>query len=117
MPVCRQNFKTLYQRQTGIDHDRELSREDRELLGLHAATESGHAEFLALFGHFRGGDLLSPQQGRPPRICRRAYFFACAGGPGAGSFGFLFPALIFSPPPSFPWRLVFFAKSTRPAVA
>ena len=77
--LARQNLKTLYERQTGIDHDRELSREDRELLGLHAATESGHAEFLALFGHFRGGDLLPLQQARQLSLVGRGHYSADAG--------------------------------------
>src|SRR5260370_23227118 len=72
--LARQNLKTLYQRQTGIDHDRELSREDRELLGLHAATESGHAEFLALFGHFRGGDFLPLHHVCPPNPVGRGHY-------------------------------------------
>jgi len=37
----------------------ELAREDREFLGIHAAAESGHIEFLALLGHLRRSDLLS----------------------------------------------------------
>jgi len=33
-----------------------------EFLGLHAATELGHIEFIALLGHFRRGNLLTFQQ-------------------------------------------------------
>src|SRR6266516_1708669 len=94
--LARQNLKTLYKRQTGIDHDRALSREDRELLGLHAATESGHAEFLALFGHFRGGDLLPLQQARQLSLVGSGHYSADAGALAAGSLVFIVRHLIAS---------------------
>ncbi len=35
--VARQNFQTLHQGKAGIDHNRELAKENRLLLGLHRA--------------------------------------------------------------------------------
>ena len=60
--LARENFQTLHQRQAGINHDGELAGEDGQFLGVDAAAEGGQVEFLALLGHFRGGDLLALQQ-------------------------------------------------------
>ena len=61
--VGRQNFQALHQRQSGIDHDRELAEEDRDVLGLDLArAEGGHDKFLALFANGAGGDALAPQR-------------------------------------------------------
>ena len=50
--VGRQDFQTLHQGQAGIDHDRELAKEDRDVLGLDLCrTECGHREFFALFAN------------------------------------------------------------------
>jgi hypothetical protein len=87
--LTRQNLETLDERQTGVDHDRELAREDRELLGLHAAAELGHVEFLALLGHFGGSDLLALQQVRQFRLIGCGHDTADAGAGAAGSLIFV----------------------------
>src|SRR5260370_21038065 len=40
--LARQDLETLNERQTGVDHDRQLPSEKRKLLGLHTATQLGH---------------------------------------------------------------------------
>ena len=60
--LARKNFQALHQRQPGVDHHRELAREDGQFLGIDAAAERGQVEFLALLGHLGDVDLLAPQQ-------------------------------------------------------
>ena len=59
-----QDIDTLHERQTGVDHDRELSRKDGKLLGLDplAAAELGDRDLAALFRGLRHYDLLSSQK-------------------------------------------------------
>ena len=60
--VRRQNFQTLHQRQAGIDHDRELAKEDRDVLGPDlAGSERGHDKFFALFADGTRCNALAPQ--------------------------------------------------------
>ena len=60
--VCRQNFQTLHQRQAGVDHDRELAEENRDVLGLDlAGAERRHDKFLALFPDGARRDAFAPQ--------------------------------------------------------
>src|SRR5882724_126815 len=87
--LTRQYLETLHERQTGVDHDRELAREDREFLGLHATAELGHVEFLALLGHFGGSDLLALQQVRQFRLIGCGHDTADAGAGAAGSLIFV----------------------------
>src|SRR5208283_1098250 len=58
----REDFETLHQRETGIDHHGELPREDRELLWFYTPAKGGQVKFLTLLGHFGGRDLLAAQQ-------------------------------------------------------
>ncbi len=61
--VRGQDFQTLHQRQPGIDHDRELAKEDRNVLGLNLArAERGHGKFFAFFANGTGRDALAPQR-------------------------------------------------------
>src|SRR5580698_4068232 len=56
-------FQTLHQRQAGIDHDRELAEENRDVLDLDLArTKRGHGEFLALFADRTRYDALAAQR-------------------------------------------------------
>ena len=57
-----QNFQALHQRQTGVNHHRELAGEDREVFGVNSAAESGHVELFALLRHFADLDLLALEQ-------------------------------------------------------
>ncbi len=60
--VGRQDFQTLHQRQAGIDHDRELAKENRDVLDLDLArSESGHGKFFALFPDSTRRYALAPQ--------------------------------------------------------
>ncbi len=68
--VGGQNFETLHQRKSGVDHDRELPEEDGDVLGLDlAGAESRHDEFLALFPDRARRDALAPQLGREHLLC------------------------------------------------
>ena len=60
--VGRKNFQTLHQRQSGIDHDRELPEEDGDVLGLDLpGSERGKGKLLTLFAHRTGRDALTAQ--------------------------------------------------------
>ncbi len=60
--VRRQNFQTLHQRQASIDHDRKLTEEDRDLLGLDLARAEGrHGKLFAFFPDGRGVNTLLAQ--------------------------------------------------------
>ena len=60
--MARQNFQTLHQRQSGIDHDGKLAEENRDVLGLDlAAAEGRQDEFLALFPDRAWRDALAAQ--------------------------------------------------------
>ena len=52
-----QNLQALDQRQAGVNHHRELAREDGQLLLIHAGSESGDVELLPLFGELADVDL------------------------------------------------------------
>ena len=60
--VGSENFKTLHQRQAGIDHDGELPEEHRDVLGLDlGASESWHREFFALLADGPGRNAFAPE--------------------------------------------------------
>jgi hypothetical protein len=60
--VRRENLQTLHQRQTGIDHDRELPEKDGDVLGLDLARPEGrHGELFPLLPHRSRRDPLPPQ--------------------------------------------------------
>ena len=42
--LAAQDLEALHERQAGVDHDRELAGEDREVLGGHAAAELGQGD-------------------------------------------------------------------------
>ena len=63
--LARKNLQALHQRQAGVDHHRELAREDGQLLGRDAAAaKRGDVEFLPLFGQLADVDLFAAQRGR-----------------------------------------------------
>ena len=66
-----QDLEALHQRQAGVDHHRELPREDRDLLAADAAAELGQGELLALLGDRGDDDLLLAQRRRSRRPCSR----------------------------------------------
>ena len=60
--VGRQNFETLHQWQTGIDHYRELAEENGDVLdGNLTGTERGKGELLAFFLDDNVGNALFAQ--------------------------------------------------------
>ncbi len=60
--VGGQNFQTLHQGKTGVDHDRELPEENGDVLGLDFARAEGrHDKFFALFPDGAWRDALAPQ--------------------------------------------------------
>jgi len=69
--LISQNFQALHQRQSGVNHHRELTSEDRELLGIHTTAECRQAEFLALLRHFSDVDLLASQRVGEFRLAAR----------------------------------------------
>src|SRR5207248_3305795 len=87
--LARKNLETLHQRKTGVNHDRELAREDGQLLGIDAATKCGDIEFLPLLGHFCGGNLLALQNARQFRLVRCSHHSANAGAAAARSLVFV----------------------------
>src|SRR5271156_5363085 len=61
--LAGENLQALHQRQTGVNHHRELAGEDAQFLGVHAAAAEGrNIEFLALLRELADVDLL-PRQG------------------------------------------------------
>ena len=60
--LAAQDLEALHERQTGVDHDRELAGEDGEVLGGHAAAELRQGDLLALLLDRRDQDLVAPQQ-------------------------------------------------------
>ncbi len=68
--VRRQDFQTLHQRQSGIDHDRELAEENRDVLDLDLArSEGGHDKLFALFPDRTRCNALAPQLPGPAPAC------------------------------------------------
>ena len=68
--LAGQNLQALHQRQAGVDHHRELARENGQFLGIHAAAEGGDVEFLALLRELADVDLLALEQmPRVPSCC------------------------------------------------
>src|SRR5581483_9748294 len=60
--VGAKDFKTLHQRQSGVDHDGELAEEDGNVLGADlASTEGGQGELLALLLDGVGGNAFAQQ--------------------------------------------------------
>src|SRR5437667_110985 len=57
--LAGQNFETLDEWQTGVDHDRELTRENRQLFSIDASAKGRNVEFLPLLSHFCRGNLLT----------------------------------------------------------
>src|SRR5688572_23720804 len=62
--LLRQNVETLHERQTRVDHDGELTGEDREVFRLHflLAGQFRNADLAALFLHGHERDLLASQR-------------------------------------------------------
>ena len=57
--VCSQDLETLHERQSGIDHDRELPEKDGDVFGLDlAGAKSRKRELFPLFRDHGHGDLL-----------------------------------------------------------
>ena len=70
--VGRKDFQALHQRQTGIDHDRELAEENRDVLGLNLArSKRGQSELFAFFADCPWGNALAPQVLRQHLFVRR----------------------------------------------
>src|SRR5260370_2287544 len=105
--LARQNLETLNERQTGVDHDRELARENGEFLGFHAAPEGGHIQFLALLRHFRRSDLLTLQQAGEFALVRGGHRPADAASGTAGSLIFIILPLFASSVPLTLWPIAF----------
>src|ERR1039457_4642921 len=62
--LAAQDLEALHERQAGVDHDRELAREDREAPGADAASaELRHGQLLALLLDRRDVDLPAPEVG------------------------------------------------------
>ena len=68
----RENLEALHERQAGVDHHRKLPGENRQLLGVHACSESRDVEFLPFFGELAHIDLLALENRRGFRLagCR-----------------------------------------------
>jgi hypothetical protein len=60
--LAAQDLEALDERETGVDHDRELAHEDGQVLGGHAASELGKDHLLPLLLHGRDQDLVPPQE-------------------------------------------------------
>ena len=78
--VCGQDLQTLDQRQAGIDHDRELAKEDRDVFGFDLSRSEGrHREFFAFFANGSGRDAFAAQRLRqrlfirPPSARRKSF--------------------------------------------
>ena len=76
--LASKNLKTLDERQTSVNHDGELARENSQLLGVDAPAKCGDVELLPLLGHFCGRDLLTLQDVRQFRFVRRGHHTANA---------------------------------------
>src|SRR5580692_9207298 len=61
--LSSENLQALDEGQSGVNHHRELAREDGQLLGVHPAAEGRNIEFLALLRELADVDLLSRQRG------------------------------------------------------
>ena len=62
--VGGEDLQTLHQWETGIDHDRELAKENRDLFSLDfARAESRHGKFFAFFPDGPRRDALAAQLG------------------------------------------------------
>src|SRR4029077_5726614 len=77
-----QDLQALNEGQPGINHHRELTGEDGELLAVHAAAESRESEFLALFGKLGNVNLLATEE-RGQLALARSGALTGDGGPGA----------------------------------
>ena len=59
--LASQDLETLDQRQTGVDHDGELTREDRDVLAADASAELGEGNLLPFLLDAGDENLLPPK--------------------------------------------------------